>query len=71
MATVTQDRIEPALLSIEEAARLLNIGRTRAYEMAAAGTMPGVLHIGKSVRVSRKRLESWIDEQAGIPAHAA
>jgi len=69
MATLTYGQIEPALLSIEEAARLLNIGRTRAYEMASAGTLPGVVHIGRSVRVSRKRLEAWIDEQSGaVPA---
>jgi excisionase family DNA binding protein len=55
---------EPALLTIEEAARLLNIGRTRAYEMAADGTMPGVIHIGRSVRVSRRRLDAWVDEQS-------
>ena len=62
------DRIEPALLSIEEAARLLNIGRTRAYEMAHTGTLPGVIFIGRSVRVSPKRLEAWIDTEAGVPA---
>lgn len=65
------DRIEPALLSIEEAARLLGIGRTKTYEMAHTGTLPGVVLIGRSVRVSRKRLESWIDEQAApTPSHA-
>lgn len=57
------DTIEPELLRLEEAARVLRIGRSRAYEMAAAGTLPGLIRIGRSLRVSRRSLIRWIDEQ--------
>lgn len=57
--------IEPQLLKIEEAALLLNIGRTKAYDLAQRGELPGVVRVGHSLRVSRRRLEAWIAEQAG------
>jgi excisionase family DNA binding protein len=60
---MTVETIEPELLHIEEAARVLRIGRSRAYEMAAAGDMPGLIRLGRSLRVSRRRLLRWIDEQ--------
>jgi excisionase family DNA binding protein len=56
---------EPLLVSIEAAGRMLGIGRTRAYEMASAGTLPGVIRIGRSVKVSRKALVGWVDSRVG------
>jgi excisionase family DNA binding protein len=56
---------EPELLTIEESARLLRIGRSRAYEMAASGTMPGLVRLGRSLRVSRRALLRWVDSHAG------
>jgi excisionase family DNA binding protein len=61
---VTVDAFEHEILTIEEAARILRVGRSRAYEMAASGEMPGVIRIGRSLRVSRRRLAIWIDDQA-------
>jgi excisionase family DNA binding protein len=55
--------VEPELLSIEEAGRILRIGRSTAYDMAASGTMPGLIRLGRSLRVSRRRLLEWIDDQ--------
>lgn len=55
--------IEPELLTIEESAQILRIGRSRAYEMAEAGHMPGLIHMGRSLRVSKRRLLAWIEEQ--------
>lgn len=57
----------PELLSIEQTAQLLKIGRSRAYSMAAAGQLPGVIRIGRSLRVSRERLAAWIEE--GVAAN--
>jgi excisionase family DNA binding protein len=51
------------LLRIPEAARALGIARSLAYEMARDGRLPTV-HIGKAVRVPRRRLEEWIEERA-------
>ena len=55
---------EPRLLyRMEDVAHLLNISRSKAFEMAAAGKLPGVVRLGRSVRVSRIALERWIQEK--------
>lgn len=59
---------EPSLLlRIPEVARALGIARSLAYEMARDGRLPTV-HIGKAVRVPRRRLEEWIEEHAQAEA---
>ncbi len=47
---------EPRFLTIPETARLLRINRGRAYEMANDGSLPGVVRIGRTIRVDRERL---------------
>jgi excisionase family DNA binding protein len=49
-------------LKVPEVAEELRIARSRAYEMVADGIIPAV-KIGRSVRVSRKELEHWLEEQ--------
>lgn len=41
-----------ATISIEQAAKLLGIGRGLAYRLASSGQMPGVLSLGRRLRVS-------------------
>jgi excisionase family DNA binding protein len=65
------DHDSPLLLRVPEVARALGIARSLAYEMARDGRLPTV-HIGKAVRIPRRRLEAWIEEraqaeEAGIP----
>ena len=54
----------PLLIDVPTAGRLIGVGRTRAWRMVQQGLMPGVVRIGRSVRVSRAHLERWVDEQA-------
>jgi predicted DNA-binding transcriptional regulator AlpA len=50
--TLAEAAALPPTLSLTEAALLLGIGRTSAYQMAAAGTFPvPVLRLGRSIRV--------------------
>lgn len=49
----------PLVLTIEEAARELRIGRTAAYEAARRGELPAV-RIGRSLRVPRHRLNELL-----------
>jgi excisionase family DNA binding protein len=58
---------QPLLIRVEEAATLLGVGRSTVYEKIAANELPGVVRLGRSVRVSREALESWVREQAGSP----
>ncbi len=43
-------------LTIPETAKLLRINRGRAYAMANDGTLPGVIRLGRTIRVDRVRL---------------
>ena len=60
--------IEPELLTINEAARVLRVGRSRAYLLASSGQMPGLIRIGRSIRVSRRALLAWIADQTNHEA---
>ena len=53
----------PLLLRADEAAALLAIGRTKVFEMMAAGELP-VIRIGRCVRIPKDQLARWIDDQA-------
>lgn len=49
-------------LKVPEVAELLRVSRSRAYELVADGEIPAV-KIGRSVRVSRKELDRWLEDQ--------
>jgi excisionase family DNA binding protein len=49
-------------LKVPEVAAELRIARSRAYELVGEGEIPSV-RIGRSVRVSRRELERWLEEQ--------
>ena len=51
------------LVDSREVARLLGIGRTKAFQMMARDELP-VVRIGRCVRVSRSGLERWVTEQS-------
>lgn len=50
---------EPILLTIVEAARMLKIGRTLAYELIAAGELE-VVHIGRAARVPVEAVQEFV-----------
>ena len=52
----------PELLRMDEAAELLNVSRSKAYELAQRQEIPTVV-VGHSVRVPRRRLLAWIEER--------
>lgn len=54
---------EPLLLRVDEAAELLQVGRNKIYELAAAGEIPS-LHIGRQLRIPMESLREWIRRQA-------
>lgn len=53
--------VRPRLtLSVEEAASLLGISRTLAYELVTRGDLPH-LRLGRRILVSRRALEAMVD----------
>jgi len=63
--TAITDR--PLLLKVGQAAALLGIGRSTAYELIAEGQLPCV-RIGSVMRVPRAALEAWIASCTLAPA---
>ena len=56
----TGPRGDPSLLTPEEAAQVLRIGRTTIYALMKAGELRPV-HIGRSCRLARAELERYVD----------
>jgi hypothetical protein len=61
----------PEMLMVEEAASVLRISRSRAYEAVTTYQRTGgadglpVIRIGRSLRVPRRSLVAWIEAQLG------
>ena len=55
-------------LKVPEMAEELRIARSRAYELVGNGEIPSV-RIGRSIRVSRRELEKWLEEQHQPSTH--
>lgn len=53
----------PLLLKVEAAAKLLSLGRTKMYELIAAGDVP-VIRLGRSVRVPTALLRQWVEDRS-------
>jgi excisionase family DNA binding protein len=53
---------EQLLLTVEEAAKQLGIGRTFAWQLVRRGDLP-IVRLGRCVRVPRRALEAWIARQ--------
>jgi excisionase family DNA binding protein len=49
-------------LKVMEVARIIRVARSRAYELVAQGEIPSI-RIGRSVRVNRRELDRWLEEQ--------
>ena len=56
---------EHRFLTIPETAQLLRINRGRAYEMANNGTLPGVVRLGRTIRIDRERLIAGLAKDLG------
>ena len=56
-------------LRIEEACKLVGIGRTKGYELCATGQWP-TIRIGRSVRIPLEGLKRWMDEQVNCQVEA-
>lgn len=56
------DEQQHEYLKVPEVAEIPRVVSSRAYELIADGKIPAV-KIGRSVRVSRKELDRWLEGQ--------
>lgn len=52
----------PLLLKVTEAAKLLQLGRDRIYELVASGRLPA-LYFGRTIRIPRDGLTRFIEAE--------
>ncbi len=55
-------QIEPICVKVNEAARMIGVGRTKLYELIAAGEVDAI-KLGKSTRVTTESLRGLIKRQ--------
>ena len=61
---VTTPQIEPICVKVNEAARMIGVGRTKLYELIAGGEVETV-KLGKSTRVITASLHRLVMRQRG------
>ena len=66
MDTKTPSAGELAWLTVPQAAKELQIARTRAYELVARGELPAVRIGERSIRVQRHELERFLLEERRV-----
>lgn len=54
----------PMLLTVPQAAKLLQLGRDQVYNLTHRRDFPAV-RIGRNVRINRELLQSWLNDNNG------
>jgi excisionase family DNA binding protein len=50
----------PPALTVDEAARLLRVNRKTLYDAVREGRVPGVVRMGRTIRIGRDALLDWL-----------
>jgi excisionase family DNA binding protein len=58
------------LLRMPEVAALIDTSLPRAYELVRLGVIPGVVRLGRQIRVNPDVLAKWITQGGDVPAGA-
>jgi excisionase family DNA binding protein len=61
---------QPLLWDLAECAAALSVSARTVKRMAAAGELPGVVHLGRCRRFDRRRIELWIADGCPPPRGA-
>lgn len=60
---VSQNSAENKTYRVEDIARILDIGRSSAYNLVREGHFKTV-RVGSAIRISRKSFNEWLENQA-------
>jgi excisionase family DNA binding protein len=58
-AVSADEGYQPLALTVSEAARILRVNPKTLYQAIKLGQVPGVIHVGRTIRVSRAALLGW------------
>jgi len=64
-------RTDPVVLTVDEAAALLRVDRKSIYESIRRGELPGVVRVGRVIRISRPALVQWLSGQVRVSRSGA
>ena len=59
--TGTESKQESRTYTVEDIAKILNIGRTSAYNLVKKGNFR-FIRVGNTIRISKKSFDAWLDE---------
>jgi excisionase family DNA binding protein len=59
-------RALPVVMTVDEAADLLRVDRKTVYESIRRGELPGVVRLGRSIRISRGALLEFLAGQGRV-----
>jgi len=59
---MAEEAVRPLLLTIPQVAVVLNLGRTKVYELIDREHLP-VVRFGRAVRVSLAALQTWLEQR--------
>lgn len=62
----TIDNLEKLLISIEEMAEIMSIGRSKAYEICRSPTFFPIIKLGKRKLISVEGLKAWIQKNVSM-----
>jgi excisionase family DNA binding protein len=64
----TSAPIAPAVLTPEEAASYIRVGKTKLFELIKAGEIPAKRYGERLVRIKVSDLDAWVDAQPNARA---
>jgi excisionase family DNA binding protein len=56
------NHVDDSMLDVRELSRLLNCSERHARQMILRGCVPGVIRLGRSIRLDRKTIMDWISQ---------
>ena len=59
-AIATETTVQPECMRADELAKFLGVNRKTVYEAVRLKQVPGVVRLGKAIRIGRAALRAWI-----------
>ena len=65
LSKLAPNLFEAEVMIVDELACLLRVERKTAYAAIQRGEIPGVRHVGRSIRISRRAVLDWLRDGQG------